>query len=408
MTKGKVHKMTYCMSHMRGSVDDPGAFCQWLRQQAAKSTKSKNMRVRNPFIITKHKPTFLVSTLKGDRIWKYRGLEFEAHRFVSGVWSVTASWPLGDMQLEAHAPTEQAALGAAKIGIDLYYKTEAMRSDERDAFYAIYNVISDAISDLERDRGTITRTKLARRMEAWRDSESEWTQKGFRYFDRLPLKKRIAFLDEVLKSYKLQRLSNNPKQKGSKNVTRKTSPRKNLAPPKERWIQSAIKRPGSLGGKGFMSKPYAQQQKLVAAKANRYGYRSALGSVMLLHNINSGAKRAQMAKLKNWLVREYSGEKMRNPAETDDGSWDAIPELFEGQVVENPQKMELTDAQLAQLDKLTNPWPSTYGATYGAYRRHGISKKKARPKARSRVAARSRAGERIKKQRRIMAGFLRS
>ncbi len=186
-------------------------------------------------------------------------------------------------------------------------------------------------------------------------------------------------------------------------------------PPKKKWIRGAIKRPGKLGGKGFMSKSVDQQHRILNGCVSRYGYRSCLGSVMLLHNINSGQKRQQMASLKNWLVREHGGPGTfkRNPTfeppSKDDGSWDLVPELSEGMLVGNPNslaKAKLTPDQVEELDRMTNPknpFYSSYQGTWRGYRTAKTgrpSKAKAKRKARSKVAARSRAGKRIKKEKR--------
>ena len=401
MTKGQRHKMTFCMKHMRDEVDDPGAFCNWLRQQAARAGRSRNPKP-NVFI-GKKRPKFVVRTTKGSTIWLYHGYEVEVVRGPRG-WEAYV-WIEDNIEAVGYGNTEQEALKDAKVWIDNADYVLDLEPFEQRKFRGSEEVIERAIDWTHEDGRPLTRAEVSRTVEYMRGTDKDDAKK-LRYFYEKPLRDRLKWIDDTIQK-KLPEFRQNPKQKGRK-VARKTQPKRNYAPPGKRWIQGAIKRPGSLGGKGFMSKPYVQQQKLVSAKAKRYGYRSALGSVMLLRNVNTGAKRAKMDKLKNWLVREYEGpkQKRKNP-ETDTGSWDAIPELFEGQVVENPAKLELTDAQVRELDALTNPWPSTYGATYGAYRRHGISKKKARPKARSRVAARSRAGERIKKQRRIMAGFMR-
>ena len=186
----------------------------------------------------------------------------------------------------------------------------------------------------------------------------------------------------------------------------------NRRPPPKKWIKGAIKRPGKLGGKGFMSKSVDQQHRIMNSCVGRYGYRSCLGSVMLLHNINTGQKRQRMVTLKNWLVREHGGPGSfkRNPSfdppSKDDGSWDLVPELAEGMLVGNPSTAKLDGAQVEELDRLTNPknpFYSSYQGTWRGYRTAKTgrpSKAKAKRKARSRVAARSRAGQRIKKQKR--------
>jgi hypothetical protein len=68
-----------------------------------------------------------------------------------------------------------------------------------------------------------------------------------------------------------------------------------------------ITRPGKLGGPGFLSKSSKDQHRLLDKCVREYGYRSCLGSVMVLQrsrSINSkyGSK---LNSLKNYLKRKY-------------------------------------------------------------------------------------------------------
>jgi len=389
MTKGQRHKMTFCMEHMHGEVDDPGAFCQWLRQQAARAGRSRNPKP-NVFI-SKKRPKFVVRTTKGSTIWLYHGYEVEVVRGRRG-WEAYV-WIEDNIEAVGYGDTEQDALKDAKVWIDNADYVLDLEPMEQRKFRGSEEVIERAIDWTHEDGRPLTRAEVSRTVEYMRGTDKDDAKK-LHYFYGKPLRDRLKWIDDTIQK-KLPEFRQNPKQKGRKVARKKTSRRKKNPAPQR------------AGGRAFMSKSHTEQRRIVFAAARKHGYRSALGSVMLLQNINKGPARARVVELRKGLVREYTGAKIRNPAEGDTGSWDAIPEMFEGQLIQNPAKLELTDAQLDELDALTNPWPSTYGATYGAYRRHGMSKKKARPKARSRVAARSRAGERVKKQRRIMAGFLR-
>jgi hypothetical protein len=129
--------------------------------------------------------------------------------------------------------------------------------------------------------------------------------------------------------------------------------RRNYTPPKKRWAKKAVKRPGKLGGKGFMSKPFAEQKKILRRCVREYGYRSCLGSIMFIHNINKDPKiRAKAKKLKDWLVREYGGSynTRKNPP---DGSWEAVPILLVEYVGYGLAAVRLTDAQARELARRT-------------------------------------------------------
>lgn len=75
------------------------------------------------------------------------------------------------------------------------------------------------------------------------------------------------------------------------------------------WLRDAIQRKGKLGGKGFLSKPRATQKQILAKCQREYGYRSCLGSVMVLERIpETRAKYGRtLTSLRKWLVKEYGG-----------------------------------------------------------------------------------------------------
>lgn len=73
--------------------------------------------------------------------------------------------------------------------------------------------------------------------------------------------------------------------------------------------QQWITRPGKLGGIGFLSKSPQVQHRLLNKCVDEYGYRSCLGSLMVL-NRNRSIKRRhgkKIDKLKNWLKMKYGG-----------------------------------------------------------------------------------------------------
>lgn len=87
-------------------------------------------------------------------------------------------------------------------------------------------------------------------------------------------------------------------------------PRQNKGtPPKAKWISKAITRPGKLGGKGFLSKPRDTQKKILRKCVDHYGYRSCLGSVMILERIPATQSKygRTLATLRRFLVKDYGG-----------------------------------------------------------------------------------------------------
>lgn len=135
---------------------------------------------------------------------------------------------------------------------------------------------------------------------------------------------------------------------------------RNLAPPKSKWIGTAIKHPGKLmqiaDRMGFEKKPFmrrsmAEQKTILDACVAEYGYRSCLGSTMLLHNLpairNDSQMRTRATALKDYLVRTYGGRgafgPRQNPAH---GEWDAVPAIL---MHVDLSKARLTATQITQL-----------------------------------------------------------
>lgn len=117
---------------------------------------------------------------------------------------------------------------------------------------------------------------------------------------------------------------------------------RNLAPARAKWMKGAIKHPGKLSQladklgfdkKPFMKRSFAEQKKIFDACIDEYGYRSCLGSAMLLSNfpaIKYDPKRRDRATaLKDYVKTKYGGPgsfgPRRNPP---DGEWDAIPAIL--------------------------------------------------------------------------------
>lgn len=74
----------------------------------------------------------------------------------------------------------------------------------------------------------------------------------------------------------------------------------------DRWI----KRKGKLGGKGFLTKPRVEQEELLSESVDKYGYRSTLGSIMVLERSTVLEEKygRKLERLRNWLRETYGGE----------------------------------------------------------------------------------------------------
>jgi hypothetical protein len=74
----------------------------------------------------------------------------------------------------------------------------------------------------------------------------------------------------------------------------------------DQWIT----REGKLGGKGFLSKPRSEQHKLLKNSVKKYGYRSTLGSIMVLERSHVIDQRhgEELEELRDWLKDTFGGE----------------------------------------------------------------------------------------------------
>ena len=89
--------------------------------------------------------------------------------------------------------------------------------------------------------------------------------------------------------------------RGRKSPSAKYSVSKGYKP----WIT----REGKLGGRGFISKSPSSQHKLLISCVKKYGYRSCLGSLMVLNRNKTIKQRhgAVLDDLKSYLKRKYGG-----------------------------------------------------------------------------------------------------
>ncbi len=116
-----------------------------------------------------------------------------------------------------------------------------------------------------------------------------------------------------------------------------------------RWIADAIKRPGKLGGPGFLSRPPDEQLRILDRCRDEYGTRSCLGSVMLLERLAPARHRARLAVLHDYLKDSHRRGHTPTP-NPDDGGWDAIPIII---VPIDLRGASLTRAQVIELSELT-------------------------------------------------------
>ena len=72
----------------------------------------------------------------------------------------------------------------------------------------------------------------------------------------------------------------------------------------KRWIS----RKGKLGGPGYLSKSDAERHKILDACVRKYGYRSCLGSVMVLRRPLSQRGNPKLIKDRKYLVNKYGGQ----------------------------------------------------------------------------------------------------
>lgn len=120
----------------------------------------------------------------------------------------------------------------------------------------------------------------------------------------------------------------------------------------KKWIGKAITRPGKLGGAGFLSKSKAAQEKILRGCVAEYGYRSCLGSVMILERIPDIQNRwgIRLAGLRHFLVRNFGGPGSFGPRRNPDD-----PEWTVKGVTVAPLDRDVDDALLAAMGIKSNP-----------------------------------------------------
>ncbi len=125
----------------------------------------------------------------------------------------------------------------------------------------------------------------------------------------------------------------------------------------QKWIGGAIKHPGKLSkladklgfeDKPFMKRSLREQKMILDACVDEYGYRSCLGSAMLLRNIPSISRdprmRERAERLKDYLVSKYGAQPRRSNPRTSE--WQAVPAIL---MHVNIGRAKLTATQVSQL-----------------------------------------------------------
>ncbi len=137
---------------------------------------------------------------------------------------------------------------------------------------------------------------------------------------RKGLQRELATVEAEIEKVKAMPKKKNPavarRRKTDISYGAKTGPH-SLAKGFTPWIT----REGKLGGKGFLSKPRETQKKILNKCVKDYGYRSCLGSVMVLSRSRAVAAKygRTLGTLKRYLVTTYGGPgsfgPQKNPCE---------------------------------------------------------------------------------------------
>ena len=80
-----------------------------------------------------------------------------------------------------------------------------------------------------------------------------------------------------------------------------------------RPVRIVAKRPGKLGGPGYLKKSAMQRHRLLDRCKDKYGYRSCLGSIQALEvwlkNSGTASELGKLRADRAWLVRNYGAKK---------------------------------------------------------------------------------------------------
>ena len=98
--------------------------------------------------------------------------------------------------------------------------------------------------------------------------------------------------------------------------------KRNFAPPKKK-VKIRARRPGKLGGAGYLRRTDATRRKILRRCVAKYGYRSCLGSIQAMEvwgkNRLTIAQKNKLARDRIFLRKEFGGPgsfgKERNPSQ---------------------------------------------------------------------------------------------
>jgi hypothetical protein len=206
-----------------------------------KKAKKKAMaRKKNPFE-TQQKARFI-----SDGIWFYRGYEIQTKRRTSKsgkkkgfsvifeqVMTSPSCPPVKDHHpwLEQFTgfivPDETAAIAMARIIIDKSCYHATLTGDDYQNFINMDYALADAVymSSGPDGKAKVTRSNVTRRLEqkCGRPAAAKVYQRGYAFFNSLPIKDRIAWVDSEIRLFNLQegRPLNNPPKKAKKKMSRR-------------------------------------------------------------------------------------------------------------------------------------------------------------------------------------------
>ena len=121
------------------------------------------------------------------------------------------------------------------------------------------------------------------------------------------------------------------------------------------WAKEAIKRPGQLGAKGFLSLPLSRQKMILRGCVKQYGYRSCLGSILFLERMPGPRERFgdRLAQLRHYLVKTFGSKRARDRMRHEYGYAIANPArtfILIPVIVGSPQEYEIiTDDLMERL-----------------------------------------------------------
>ncbi len=172
---------------------------------------------RKNFYLSKQKPKFLVSLPRGGEVWTYRKYQIELKRWEDKwVWEVFYSSGAVVKDSMASAADQTDALAAAKAEIDRFLYSGELSKKVTFTKWQVFDMTDNLLRGLAYhllyEKGKVTRPALARELESRRGSPRYDYDLSF--FDSLPLKQRLQWLDDAIANAKrTSRLAAKPNPK---------------------------------------------------------------------------------------------------------------------------------------------------------------------------------------------------